>query len=675
MIEIEVKFLDFLPFSFLLCVLFLLLAEVFVYPGVVYNHIKVPIEVFLLFSAALVVFYKPRLPRFLKKTVFYITPFVLVVAILLNIEERLKFPNFVFSRYHVSLAPLNYLLVFFALLFLRTTLDSKKDFRKPFSLAYVLIERLTKSRLFLSLQKLFNRPKTKLSLTLILVFSLIFSFLIFKENFKAKWSIIDDHEIAYFLGSDKKILVGEIPKLLLKTEVSSYGKALRFRPSYYLVRIVESALWRDNPFLWYFARFVILSIFVFSVTFLVSRYFGLLPGIIFTLFTMTDKYWYDIWTRLGPSEIYVVLGLSLYSLSLYKILKDRSKPLFFWILFLLGGILAIGSKENMVILALPAIYLILAYPLIIKKSKRNLVYLSLHILFSFFVFLGVFLAVRSSGQNVYAVKISDSGLLQYLILGLKNSLTGLNLIFFAILFISFATLKSNKRIQFTISNNFSLFLPLFSYLAYVSQFVFYYGNWPRGWRYDFPGILSKYVFWLSSLYLFSKAVKDSYIFDKTLKNFIAMFSCLLFFGTLLFLVSMRGYSNLISAEIKNAKYTNLFTENMLNLARKAREQDSKVIIFRADDPWSYEPIFSLERFLRLEGVRNKIVLDYEDNDLSKRGGLTKKLSERLLNLSRDGDYGKGFGTFNEVYYKEGNCVLVVFSKTIVKQGCGLVFEF
>lgn len=429
LIRFKIKYLDFLFFSFLSGVIFLLLAEVFVYPGVVFNHIKVTIEVFLLISVALIIFYKVRYPYLLKRAVFYITPFILFVAIFLNIEERLNFPNFVFSRYHISLAPLNYLLVFFAVIFLRTILDSKKDFRNNFSLVYALIEKFAKSKFFFSLEKLFNPPKTKLSLVLILIFSLVFSFLIFKENFKAKWSMIDDHETAYFLGSDKKILFGEIPKLLLKTEVGNYGKALRFRPSYYLVRIVESALWRDNPFLWYFARFVILSIFVFSVTFLVSRYFGLLSGIIFTLFIMTDKYWYDIWARLGPGEIYVVLGLSLYSLSLYKILNDKPKSLLFWLLFLLGGVLAIGSKENMVVLALPAIYLVLAHPWVIKENKSGLVYLSLHILFSTFVFLGVFLAVKSSGQNVYGGEIEGSGLLQHLVLGLKSSLASLNLLF------------------------------------------------------------------------------------------------------------------------------------------------------------------------------------------------------------------------------------------------------
>lgn len=470
-------------------------------------------------------------------------------------------------------------------------------------------------------------------------------------------------------------MFGEIPKLLLKTEVGNYGKALRFRPSYYLVRIVESALWRDNPFLWYFARFVILSIFVFSVTFLVSRYFGLLSGIIFTLFIMTDKYWYDIWARLGPGEIYVVLGLSLYSLSLYKILNDKPKSLLFWLLFLLGGVLAIGSKENMVVLALPAIYLVLAHPWVIKENKSGLVYLSLHILFSTFVFLGVFLAVKSSGQNVYGGEIEGSGLLQHLVLGLKSSLASLNLLFFAILFVSFAILRSKKRIRFVILNKFSVFLTLFSYLVYLSQFVFYSGGWPSGWRYDFPGILSKYIFWLSSLYLFARAVKGSYIFDKTLKNFIVLFSYLFFFSTLLVFVPLRGYYTLIRAQENTVKYTNLFTENVLTLAREVRDKDNRVIIFRADNPWSYEPIFSLERFLRFEGIKNKIVLDYEDGDLSKRDRLTKQLSESLINLSREGDYENGFEPFKEIYYKEGNCVLVVFSKARMRQTCSLVFDF
>ena len=81
---------------------------------------------------------------------------------------------------------------------------------------------------------------------LVWLLSLGVGYCLFGVNLNAKMGMIDDHEVVSFLGPDKDIAVGEIPQLLSKTEVGKWGEALRFRPVYYTLRIVESMSFRDK---------------------------------------------------------------------------------------------------------------------------------------------------------------------------------------------------------------------------------------------------------------------------------------------------------------------------------------------------------------------------------------------------------------------------------------------
>ena len=97
-----------------------------------------------------------------------------------------------------------------------------------------------------------------IGLVLPVLVMILFGYFLLSNNFKAGLGMIDDHEIAMFLGSDGKICVSEIPSLLFSTEVGQFGKALRYRPSYYFLRILESLLWQDKAILWYGFRYLML---------------------------------------------------------------------------------------------------------------------------------------------------------------------------------------------------------------------------------------------------------------------------------------------------------------------------------------------------------------------------------------------------------------------------------
>ena len=182
-------------------------------------------------------------------------------------------------------------------------------------------------------------------LIFLISFSILFGFILLRHNLDAKWSIIDDHEIMHFLGSDRNIPFNEIPKLIFQTEIGSYGDSLRYRPSYYVLRIFETFLWGDNPQLWYAARILFLIIFLFVVSSLVTKQLGVFIAVPFTIFIMTGNYWPDILTRLGPSEIYAVPGIALYAYGLYQIMNTtviRKVQVIHWLSFFIGGMIAIG---------------------------------------------------------------------------------------------------------------------------------------------------------------------------------------------------------------------------------------------------------------------------------------------------------------------------------------------
>ncbi|BCX14772.1 MAG: hypothetical protein KatS3mg088_455 [Patescibacteria group bacterium] len=657
---------------FVFLVFLLVISEVFIYPGVVFNKLGIRIELFLVFYFLLVAFYKFSIPKSFNKILLFSTCLIFLGYLFLGIQEKINFKNFVFSRYHISLTPLSYLIMFLSsfLFFGNIQKISPKILVDSFERFLGKFEGFRRYFIFLGNIVSFLNWKR---VWFLFIFSFVFSFFIFRENFGSSWSIIDDHEIAYFLGSDKKILVNEIPGLILKTEVGKFGEALRFRPSYYFLRIVESALWRDNPLLWYVTLFLILVIFVFTVSYLISSFFGFFVGIAFTMFIMTDVYWADILARLGPGEIYVLLGLSLYSLAFYKIFVQKSEKSIYCLLFFLGGVIAIGSKENMVILMLPTFYLIFSRLRYLKSRPFLLLMCVLQIIFSLWVFLAVYLSISKSGQNVYGQSVGIGSLYQTSILSFEKTVKELNLpfILFVVLII-FRFLGISKSIKLLINSNGVVFLFFFLIFGYMSQIVFYSGGFPTGIRYDFPGVLFKYLFWLTSFYIFILSFESFlYEYKFSFKNFIVLVSRFLLVVILLYEVATKGYSNLILVERKAREITNAFNNKVIDLSSIANNNPDYLIIFRSENPWDYEPIFSMQRFLEFQGVKNLIVLKYTDSDFENRSGLTKFLSEELFEVSKNGDKEKGFAVFNQLYFDKfrKRCILVLFSNAKEDLNC------
>jgi len=147
---------------------------------------------------------------------------------------------------------------------------------------------------------------------------------LFGKDLQAEWGIIDDHEIMTYLGPRERLPIAEVPSRLMQKEVGQPGKSLRYRPAYYLLRLMETALWGKNCTLWYLARIVILTVSIALTWLLLRPAFGFVASALFLAYLMSLQFWCDIFAKLGPAEAYIVFGLALFCVLRQK--ADR-KPI------------------------------------------------------------------------------------------------------------------------------------------------------------------------------------------------------------------------------------------------------------------------------------------------------------------------------------------------------------
>jgi len=612
----------------------LLLADTFIYPGVVKRYLLFDGYYFAIGSSIITYFYyvyfqKTNLQKYCGKISSIVALLSIPAVVLMSFLEIYYYPNYIFSHYHID----PYSLQIFGLFLI---------------FQFVLYKVYKEQKVYL-VKKYKN--------WIIALFAISFSLFLLGGNLKARWSIIDDHEIVDMLGSDQKMMLWEIPQTISRTEVSSWGSLVRYRPSYYSLRVTESFLWGGSPQLWYATRIVFLAILLFVLVKIIAEEISLLVGFSFAIFVMTSSYWSDVWVRLGPSEMYCALGISIYAYSFYKIIKKGSindSSLFSWIGIFIGGLISAGSKENFVIFALLSLFLIIR-SLLKRQINFKLVFPFLDVLYSFFIALGIVLAIRKTGQDIYMNEITLVNRLHLLVSGFIKTLRdfkilGIFPIALILYFWQFRNIHFKKFIHQSIN---TIYLLIFLFITYLFQIIFYSGNWPTNSRYDFPGILAKQIFWLTLLAVFLHFIK---IFNKkiVIKVYLGIVTSMAI--VLIFISYNKGFGSIITSVNNNVLSTRAFTSKLERLSEVTSKYPDLPVILRSRSFWDYEPVYSLIRYFKYLNIKNQIYLDYEDKDITLRLGLEKYLSEDLYKLSKAGFSGE-------------QLFLNPFSKLSVESGC------
>lgn len=486
----------------------------------------------------------------------------------------------------------------------------------------------------------------------LLVFAAFAYYLVF-PNFGAKLGIIDDHEIALFLGNDGKIKPLEIPGVIIdQTEVGKWGSYLRYRPSYYTLRVIETALWRDNATMWYVSRYLMLVLSLFLGWKILSIYFPRIVSYLVIFYMMTMPFWPDILTRLGPSEIYALPAVLLFT---YGLIKNE-----LWMISL-GYLIAVGSKENLLIL-FPILLLWVLIKFLQKKlNKTEVVAVILMTIYTLFIVGGILVATAKAGTDVYGTQISYRYRITRFVWDIPKIIQDRHILPALLILVIGIFTKKFRHVG----------VGIIILAVAATQYIFYINQLPSNMRYDFPALLLFPILDLVAILLLL-AIFAKHKYAKSLK--ILMYVGL---STLcIFYIFHRGYTLIHNQAIKNSKLSSEFDSKINKAVYAIRENPDATIVFVSSHSHDFEPIVSVQRYLDSKKISNILMLQYiipfEDLKELKADPLAEMLQNAMKGIANEDRLFKRFTTYKE---PKTPCYSITFSGTPASEDCPVIANF
>ena len=482
-----------------------------------------------------------------------------------------------------------------------------------------------------------------------LAFSIVVGMFLAGNNLKAEFGPIDDHEVVNWLGADRKILLSEIPQMLKETELGRFGKYARYRPSYYTLRIGESYLWGGNASLWYMARIVMFVVAIYLTLLILSSYVWWPVALFGVLHILEQNYWGDILSRLGPSEIYSVLGLPMYIYGLIRIWNPKStnnRAMF--IMYFVGFVICVGAKENFSFLLIPT--LLLSGRLIKEKrmSGWRLAGSIAMIGYVTTIFASIAINTLKTSSDIYGADVSIASRLIAYIDSVKNIIDGFvtKPMFFSAIAAMLLILAYIPRERI-----YKLFMTSIRYAAVAaafllvgaSQHVYYGAIFPTNIRYDFPILVIPTILII---------ILTKYLVAATSDLGLKIARPAIYLGTLIaiaLLIQPTHYLETRTKSIQNVEMTTSFMGKLRADARRISENPSSPLIINSERPIDYEMISSLQRFLVSSGVNSPVYLRYISNPDLRDSTLGQLLDDRLRVVADQGssEYIRGFTAYND----------------------------
>jgi hypothetical protein len=166
-------------------------------------------------------------------------------------------------------------------------------------------------------------------------------------TFWIKFGIIDDHDIIDIIGHHQRIPLLDIPGAVVSRSSEPLG---RFRPVYWLGRVVESATAGQHAGLWYFDRFLLSAVALTAIYLTAVRFMSVIPAAFISLLPFSGPQ-FETWSRLGPNEAYafplMCVGLAL---TIRGVVKE-SRPAHLWLGYAFLALAAL-AKENFLLVSL-----------------------------------------------------------------------------------------------------------------------------------------------------------------------------------------------------------------------------------------------------------------------------------------------------------------------------------
>ena len=472
--------------------------------------------------------------------------------------------------------------------------------------------------------------------TICVLFALVISCYCFNPNLSSWFGLIDDHETIKYLGSDGVLYISEIPGFLLETEVGHPFESRRFRPIYYSLRLIETALWRDNVAIWYGVRMAAFAAFVSLMAYYFTGWFGWGLGGALSFATLAAPYWADIFGRLGPPENYTVPAMGWVAFGLSGLIgTGRSAGVGSvgrWLALLFGCLIAIGVKENYLFL-LPL--LVWAVFILLQARRWRLASLALLVLVLCTITIFIFLLANFVGGNdFYGDDTSLKGRLKLLLLYFRYYRPAFNYVIGVAALLAMNVILGgylwwrSRRVSPELR---WLGVSVVCLGLSAVQYLFYKGLWPHGTsRYDFPGLIFlgiAVVCWLK--------VGLRLLRWRWLQIGLPLMLCLL-----LSLLSIGWIQEVRQLSVNTLNRTNVLKQRLDRIAEFTQQNPTMPIVVVANDPFDFEAVDSIVMFFEFKSIANPKVIrigfpvPYKSED-----NTTSNLAQRLQDRSINGNGG------------------------------------
>jgi hypothetical protein len=450
---------------------------------------------------------------------------------------------------------------------------------------------------------------------------------------QANWGLIDDHEVFTYLGPDLWLPFGEIRETLMtKTEIGTQQG--RFRPSFYLLKLAETSLLGADVHLWYLVNSACFAIFLASIWWALVRFTGIWLGGALTAAIALLPLWADVWSRLGPSEIFgaAFLGLMLFSADAVLFVERRASRVAGAVALTLFAIILAGLKETFLPLAAGMPAVVLAYAVVTRLLPLPFAAVLGLVLAAGLLAIGlvVLREMRAAGADYYGRAAGPVVTLRYAVLGMIDAVVRTWWIWVlpvAVLQL-LKVIPDRSWLERLRESAPAFIVYAFVTSMYATQCGLYRMLFPHNNRYDFPAML---LIPLTACILIAEIafrIRRHYpkrTTDRTL--------CAAAFFIVFFLVTAHlGQPPALAVAVKrNIETTNAFFTEVQRLAKAAKAAPGRPIIIEAGGPIAYEGVHALPQFLTALGVVNTISVRYHPDD-QPRGAHLEGLQRHLAGL-------------------------------------------
>lgn len=201
----------------------------------------------------------------------------------------------------------------------------------------------------------FLHDKPALRWALMVAGAALVTAVLLSEAPRATWGAIDDHAVHALIGPGRDRLPPKdvVPMLSRHPECGSpTASQTRYRPAYYAFYLCQAAAFGKDPRPWFIVRLGLCALTATLAFDLFRRWLGMVAGATALACLSALWMWFDIFGRLGSGETYAAPAFVTFVWCTVAILEARGRAGWLpWIGIILSALIAIGSKENFVILA------------------------------------------------------------------------------------------------------------------------------------------------------------------------------------------------------------------------------------------------------------------------------------------------------------------------------------